>query len=65
MEFKEIVKPSAFIRSSFELGQRAFTTTSVLKLRFHGFGGIYESPEIVWKFHVLTAFFSEVSVWLS
>lgn len=57
LEFKKIVKPSAFIRTSFELGQRAFTTTSVFNLRFHGFGGICESPEIVWKFCVNCIFF--------
>lgn len=47
LELKKIVKRSAFIKSSFELDQRAFTTTSVLNLRVHGFGGINESPEIV------------------
>lgn len=61
LEFKEIVKPSAFIRSSFELGQRAFTTESVLNLRFHGVWGISESPEVVLKFCVLPAHFSGVN----
>lgn len=37
LEFKGTVKPSAFISFSFELGQRAFITISVLYLRFHRF----------------------------